>query len=87
MHTDHDILGIHCICFIQILIFSSQTDYVTELLEEVLRLREEVPSVKLAIQKAKETQQDTPPAVCTSYSNYSQTDKIKVVETQMNRFN
>ena len=52
MQIDHDTLGIHIICFIQFLIFSSQTDYMTELLEEVLRLTEEVPSIKLAIQKA-----------------------------------
>ena len=49
------------------------TDYVTWFLEEVLRLREEVSSIKLAIQKAKVTQQVTPAAACTSYSNYKQT--------------
>ena len=49
------------------------TDYVTWFLEEVLRLREEVSSIKLAIQKAKVTQQVTPAAACASYSNYKQT--------------
>ena len=74
--TKHATIGNAC--------FLYHLDYVTELLEEVLQLRDDTPSLKRA--RSAETS-DIPSAVCSSYTSYGQKSKQEVVQSVMSRFN